>query len=45
MDNVRSHTAPNKRAEAKLPSTEEQMLKKNTEVWFIPPYASMINNY
>ncbi|MCE8163959.1 MAG: IS630 family transposase [Candidatus Moeniiplasma glomeromycotorum] len=43
MDNARIHTAPNKRAEAKLPSTTEQMAKKNTEVWFIPPYAPMIN--
>ena len=43
MDNARSHTAPNKRAEAKLPSTEEQMLKKNIEVRFITTYAPMIN--
>ena len=43
MDNARSHTAPNKRAEAKLPSTIEQMARKNTEVRFIPTYAPMIN--
>jgi transposase len=43
MDNARSHTAPKKRMKAKLPSTEEQMLKKNIEVKFITAYAPMIN--
>lgn len=43
MDNARSHTAPKKRAKAKLPSTEEQILKKNIEVRFITTYAPMLN--
>ncbi len=43
MDNARIHHAPKKRAEAKLPSTEEQMLRKNIEVRFITAYAPMLN--
>ena len=43
MDNARIHTAPKKRLKAKLPSTKEQMLKKNIEVRFITTYAPMIN--
>jgi hypothetical protein len=42
MDNARIHKALNKRAEAKLPSVEEQMLKKNTEIRFITTYAPML---
>lgn len=43
MDNARSHTAPKKRAKAKLPSTIEQMARKNIEVRFITTYAPMLN--
>lgn len=43
MDNARIHTAPNKRIEAKLPSVEEQLARKNTEVRFITTYAPMLN--
>ena len=43
MDNARMHTAPNKRREAKLPSTIEQMAGKNIEVRFITTYAPMLN--
>jgi hypothetical protein len=43
MDNARIHTAPKKRKEANLPSIEEQMLKKNIEVYFITAYAPMLN--
>ncbi|CAG8614202.1 8822_t:CDS:2 [Ambispora leptoticha] len=43
MDNARIHHAPKKREEAKLPSTEGQMLKKNIEVRFITVYAPMLN--
>jgi hypothetical protein len=43
MDNARIHTAPKKRLKAKLPSTEEQMLRKNIEVRFITTYAPMVN--
>jgi len=43
IDNSRVHTAPNKREEAKVPSIEGQMLKKNIEVRFITPYAPMLD--
>ena len=43
MDNARIHIAFRKRREASLPTVKEQMLKKNTEVWFIPSYAPMLN--
>lgn len=43
MDNSRIHTAPNKRAEAKLPSVEEQLAKRNMEARFITTYAPMLN--
>lgn len=43
IDNARIHTAPSKRAEAKLPTTKEQMARKNIEVRFITTYAPMIN--
>jgi DDE superfamily endonuclease len=43
MDNARIHHAPKKRTEAKLPSVEEQMLRKNIEVRFITAYAPMLN--
>jgi hypothetical protein len=43
MDNSRVHTAFKKRAEKGLPTTEEQMLKKNIKVKFITAYAPMIN--
>jgi methionine synthase II (cobalamin-independent) len=43
MDNARIHTAFNKRAEKGLPTTEEQMAKKNIEVRFITTYAPMLN--
>lgn len=43
MDNARIHHAPKKRAEAKLFTTTEQMLKKNIEVRFITAYAPMLN--
>jgi hypothetical protein len=43
MDNSRIHTAFNKRTEKGLPTVEEQMLRKNTEVRFITTYAPMLN--
>jgi len=43
MDNSRVHTAPNKREEAKVPSIEEQLSKRNMEVRFITTYAPMLN--
>ncbi len=43
MDNSRIHTAPNKRMEAKVPSIEEQLAKRNMEVRFITTYAPMLN--
>ena len=43
MDNARIHIAFRKRKEVVLPSVEEQMVKKNTEVKFITPYAPMLN--
>ena len=43
MDNARIHTAFRKRKKAGLPSIKEQMEKKNMEVWFIIPYAPMLN--
>jgi len=43
MDNARIHTAPKKRLKAKLPSVEEQMLKKNIEVKFVISYAPILN--
>ena len=43
MDNAKIHTAHNKRAEAKLPSVEEQLARKNMEVKFITTYAPMLN--
>ena len=43
MDNARIHIAFRKRREVGLPTVKEQMLKKNTEVWFITPYAPMLN--
>ena len=43
MDNAGIHTAPDKREKAKLPSVEEQMARKNTEVHFITTYAPMLN--
>ena len=43
MDNARIHTAPSKTEEAKVPSIEEQMLKKSIEVRYIVPYAPMLN--
>jgi hypothetical protein len=43
MDNARIHHAPKKRKKANLPSTEEQMLRKNIEVRFITTYAPMLN--
>ena len=43
MDNARIHTAPKKRLKAKLPSVEEQMLRKNIEVKFVTSYAPILN--
>ena len=43
MDNARIHHAFKKRAKEGLPSVKEQMLKKNTEVRYITPYAPMLN--
>jgi len=43
IDNSRIHTAFNKRAEKGLPTTEEQMMRKNVEVRFITTYAPMLN--
>src|SRR2546423_4414056 len=43
MDNARIHTAPKKRAEAKLPSIQEQLSRKNMEARFITTYAPMLN--
>jgi len=43
MDNASIHTAPDKRIEAKVPSVEEQLARKNMEVRFITTYAPMLN--
>ncbi|CAI2190947.1 740_t:CDS:2, partial [Funneliformis geosporum] len=43
MDNAKIHKAPNKREEANLPNVKGQMAKKNTEVFYITPYAPMLN--
>ena len=43
MDNARIHIAFRKRREVGSPTVKEQMLKKDTEVWYIPPYAPMLN--
>lgn len=43
MDNSRIHTAPNKRMEAKFPSVEEQLARRNMEARFITTYAPMLN--
>jgi hypothetical protein len=43
MDNSSVHKAPDKRLEAKKPSVEEQMARKNIEVKFITTYAPMLN--
>jgi transposase len=43
MDNASIHHSPRKRKEANLLSVKEQMLKKNIELKYFPPYAPMLN--
>ena len=43
LDNAKIHYAPRKRKELELPTIEEQLLQKNIQPTYLPPYTPELN--